>query len=240
MSCMRYNGNGGDKMAQMIYCVEDDDNIRELVIYTLQSANYEAQGFENADKFYKGMNKRKPDLILLDIMLPDEDGISILKKLKANHDTKKLPVIMLTAKSSEYDKIKGLDLGADDYVSKPFGVMELISRIKAVMRRISGTERENILSIGGITLDNEKHTVSVDGEPIVLTYKEFELLFNLMINRDLVMSREKLLDLVWNTGYEGESRTVDVHIGSLRQKLGPCGSMIQTIRGVGYKLGDKK
>ena len=224
-------------MAQLIYCVEDDDNIRELVIYTLQSANYQAEGFENAEKFYKGLNKKKPDLILLDIMLPDEDGISILKRLKANHDTKKLPVIMLTAKASEYDKIKGLDLGADDYVSKPFGVMELISRIKAVMRRTHTVERENVLSIGGIELDNEKHTVSVNHELVSLTYKEFELLYNLMINRDLVMSREKLLDLVWNTGYEGESRTVDVHIGSLRQKLGASGALIQTIRGVGYKIG---
>lgn len=228
------------KMAQLIYCVEDDDNIRELVIYTLQSANYQAEGFENAEKFYKGLNKKKPDLILLDIMLPDEDGISILKRLKANHDTKKLPVIMLTAKASEYDKIKGLDLGADDYVSKPFGVMELISRIKAVMRRTHAVERENVLSIGGIELDNEKHTVSVNHELVSLTYKEFELLYNLMINRDLVMSREKLLDLVWNTGYEGESRTVDVHIGSLRQKLGASGALIQTIRGVGYKIGEAK
>lgn len=227
-------------MAQLIYCVEDDDNIRELVIYTLQSANYQAEGFENAEKFYKGLNKKKPDLILLDIMLPDEDGISILKRLKANHDTKKLPVIMLTAKASEYDKIKGLDLGADDYVSKPFGVMELISRIKAVMRRTHTVERENVLSIGGIELDNEKHTVSVNHELVSLTYKEFELLYNLMINRDLVMSREKLLDLVWNTGYEGESRTVDVHIGSLRQKLGASGALIQTIRGVGYKIGEAK
>lgn len=227
-------------MTQMIYCVEDDDNIRELVIYTLQSASYQAAGFENAEKFYNGLKQKKPDLILLDIMLPDEDGISILKKLKANHETKKIPVIMLTAKSSEYDKIKGLDLGADDYVSKPFGVMELISRIKAVMRRTHAEERENVLLVGGIALDNEKHTVAVKGESVSLTYKEFELLYNLMINRDLVMSREKLLDLVWNTGYEGESRTVDVHIGSLRQKLGECGAMIQTIRGVGYKLGEAK
>ncbi len=228
-----------NEMAQLIYCVEDDDNIRELVIYTLQSANYQAEGFENADKFYKGLNRKKPDLILLDIMLPDEDGISILKRLKANHDTKKLPVIMLTAKSSEYDKIKGLDMGADDYVSKPFGVMELISRIKAVMRRTHSYERENVLRMGNIELDNEKHTVLVNQEQVSLTYKEFELLYNLMINRDLVMSREKLLDLVWNTGYEGESRTVDVHIGSLRQKLGASGGMIKTIRGVGYKIGEE-
>lgn len=237
---MSYNEIGGDKMAQLIYCVEDDDNIRELVIYTLQSANYQAEGFENAEKFYKGLKNKKPDIILLDIMLPDEDGISILKKLKASHDTKKLPVIMLTAKSSEYDKIKGLDLGADDYVSKPFGVMELISRIKAVMRRTHSVERENVLVIGEIELDSEKHTVSVNKELVSLTYKEFELLYNLMVNRDLVMSREKLLDLVWNTGYEGESRTVDVHIGSLRQKLGSSGALIQTIRGVGYKIGEAK
>ncbi|SET25001.1 two-component system, OmpR family, alkaline phosphatase synthesis response regulator PhoP [[Clostridium] polysaccharolyticum] len=227
-------------MAQLIYCIEDDDNIRELVIYTLQSANYQAEGFENAERFYKGLKNRKPDLILLDIMLPDEDGISILKKLKANQDTRKLPVIMLTAKASEYDKIKGLDLGADDYVAKPFGVMELISRIKAVMRRTNVSERENVLRIGNIELDNEKHIVLVEGEQVSLTYKEFELLYNLMVNHDLVMSREKLLDLVWNTGYEGESRTVDVHIGSLRQKLGAAGSLIQTIRGVGYKIGVAK
>lgn len=237
---MRYNKTGGEEMAQMIYCVEDDDNIRELVIYTLHSANYEAVGFENAEKFYKGLKEKKPDLILLDIMLPDEDGISILKKLKSNHDVRRIPVIMLTAKASEYDKIKGLDLGADDYVSKPFGVMELISRIKAVMRRIYEKDRDGILTAGEITLDNEKHIVTVKGENVVLTYKEFELLYNLMVNRDLVMTREKLLDLVWNTGYEGESRTVDVHIGSLRQKLGDCGTLIKTIRGVGYKLGDSK
>ncbi len=225
-------------MSQTIYCVEDDDNIRELVIYTLQSASYNAVGFENAQSFYKGLSEQKPDLILLDIMLPDEDGISILKKLKAASETRKLPVIMLTAKSSEYDKIKGLDLGADDYVTKPFGVMELLSRIKAVMRRTHVTEKVSVIHIGPIELDNEKHTVLVNSQNVVLTYKEYELLYYLMINKDFVMTREKLLDLVWNTGYEGESRTVDVHIGSLRQKLGECGTMIKTIRGVGYKLGE--
>lgn len=225
-------------MSQTIYCVEDDDNIRELVIYTLQSASYHAVGFEKAQSFYKGMSEQKPDLILLDIMLPDEDGISILKKLKAASETRKLPVIMLTAKSSEYDKIKGLDLGADDYVTKPFGVMELLSRIKAVMRRTHVTEKVSVINIGPIELDNEKHTVLVNSQNVVLTYKEYELLYYLMINKDFVMTREKLLDLVWNTGYEGESRTVDVHIGSLRQKLGECGTMIKTIRGVGYKLGE--
>lgn len=227
-------------MGQIIYCVEDDDNIRELVTYTLRSANYEAVGFENAKSFNQGMKNMLPNLILLDIMLPDEDGIYILKRLKMAPATKNIPVIMLTAKASEYDKIKGLDLGADDYVSKPFGIMELISRIKAVLRRTNRVEKSNVIVVGDIQIDAEKHVVKVNGEDVVLTLKEFELLYHLMINKDLVMSREKLLNLVWDVAYEGESRTVDVHIGSLRQKLGPQGAMIQTVRGVGYKIGDMK
>jgi len=225
-------------VGQLIYCVEDDDNIRELVTYTLRSANYDALGFADAKSFNQGMKASLPDLILLDIMLPDEDGISILKRLKLDKNTQNIPVIMLTAKAGEYDKIKGLDLGADDYVSKPFGVMELISRIKAVLRRTKVVDKSNVLTVGNIELNMEKRVVKVNKESITLTFKEFELLYHLMVNHDLVMSREKLLDLVWDTAYEGESRTVDVHIGSLRQKLGTSGAMIQTVRGVGYKMGD--
>ena len=179
-------------------------------------------------------------MILLDIMLPDEDGVSVLKHLRKERDTMLIPVIMMTAKSSEYDKVLGLDSGADDYITKPFGVMELISRVKAVIRRSSRTSENTgeAMSIGDLTLDEQKHEVYVKGEPVNLTFKEFELLSYLMKNRDFVLSRDKILNTIWNYEYEGESRTVDVHIGSLRQKLGSCGDMIKTVRGIGYKIGD--
>ena len=227
-------------MGKWIYYVEDDTSIRELVLYALKTAEFQVMGFENAASFYKRMKEQQPDLILLDIMLPDEDGVSILKKLKSRPDTENIPVIMMTAKSSEYDKVLGLDSGADDYITKPFGVMELISRVKAVIRRSDRSKGSagEVLKIGELVLDEQKHEVYARGQEVSLTFKEFELLSYLMKNRGLVLSRDKILNNIWNYEYEGESRTVDVHIGSLRQKLGTCGDFIKTIRGIGYKIED--
>ena len=227
-------------MGKWIYYVEDDTSIRELVLYALKTAEFQVMGFENAASFYKRMKEQQPDLILLDIMLPDKDGVSILKKLKSRPDTENIPVIMMTAKSSEYDKVLGLDSGADDYITKPFGVMELISRVKAVIRRSDRSKGSagEVLKIGELVLDEQKHEVYARGQEISLTFKEFELLSYLMKNRGLVLSRDKILNTIWNYEYEGESRTVDVHIGSLRQKLGTCGDFIKTIRGIGYKIED--
>jgi len=227
-------------MGKWIYYVEDDTSIRELVLYALKTAEFQVMGFENAASFYKRMKEQQPDLILLDIMLPDEDGVSILKKLKSRPDTENIPIIMMTAKSSEYDKVLGLDSGADDYITKPFGVMELISRVKAVMRRSDRSKGSagEVLTIGELVLDEQKHEVYARGQEVSLTFKEFELLSYLMKNRGLVLSRDKILNTIWNYEYEGESRTVDVHIGSLRQKLGTCGDFIKTIRGIGYKIED--
>ena len=227
-------------MGKWIYYVEDDTSIRELVLYALKTAEFQVMGFENAASFYKRMKEQQPDLILLDIMLPDEDGVSILKKLKSRPDTENIPVIMMTAKSSEYDKVLGLDSGADDYITKPFGVMELISRVKAVIRRSDRSKGSagEVLKIGELVLDEQKHEVYARGQEVSLTFKEFELLSYLMKNRGLVLSRDKILNTLWKYEYEGESRTVDVHIGSLRQKLGTCGDFIKTIRGIGYKIED--
>lgn len=227
-------------MGKWIYYVEDDTSIRELVLYALKTAEFQVMGFENAASFYKRMKEQQPDLILLDIMLPDEDGVSILKKLKSRPDTENIPVIMMTAKSSEYDKVLGLDSGADDYITKPFGVMELISRVKAVIRRSDRSKGSagEVLKIGELVMDEQKHEVYARGQEVSLTFKEFELLSYLMKNRGLVLSRDKILNTIWNYEYEGESRTVDVHIGSLRQKLGTCGDFIKTIRGIGYKIED--
>ena len=227
-------------MGKWIYYVEDDTSIRELVLYALKTAEFQVMGFENAASFYKRMKEQQPDLILLDIMLPDEDGVSILKKLKSRPDTENIPVIMMTAKSSEYDKVLGLDSGADDYITKPFGVMELISRVMAVIRRSDRSKGSagEVLKIGELVLDEQKHEVYARGQAVSLTFKEFELLSYLMKNRGLVLSRDKILNTIWNYEYEGESRTVDVHIGSLRQKLGTCGDFIKTIRGIGYKIED--
>ncbi len=227
-------------MGKWIYYVEDDTSIRELVLYALKTAEFQVMGFENAASFYKRMKEQQPDLILLDIMLPDEDGVSILKKLKSRPDTENIPIIMMTAKSSEYDKVLGLDSGADDYITKPFGVMELISRVKAVIRRSDRSKGSagEVLKIGELVLDEQKHEVYARGQEVSLTFKEFELLSYLMKNRGLVLSRDKILNTIWNYEYEGESRTVDVHIGSLRQKLGTCGDFIKTIRGIGYKIED--
>ena len=208
-------------MGKWIYYVEDDTSIRELVLYALKTAEFQVMGFENAASFYKRMKEQQPDLILLDIMLPDEDGVSILKKLKSRPDTENIPVIMMTAKSSEYDKVLGLDSGADDYITKPFGVMELISRVKAVIRRSDRSKGSagEVLKIGELVLDEQKHEVYARGQAVSLTFKEFELLSYLMKNRGLVLSRDKILNTIWNYEYEGESRTVDVHIKRLREKL---------------------
>ncbi|NLY70434.1 MAG: response regulator transcription factor [Clostridiales bacterium] len=222
----------------MIYCVEDDENIRDLVCYALNSGGFEATGFTDGQALFKAIDAEKPSLILLDIMLPGEDGISILRRLKKYSDTKDIPVIMLTAKGAEYDKVLGLDEGADDYVTKPFGVMELISRIKAVLRR-TGRMEENMLSIEGLVLDRDKYKVLVDGHEVILTNKEFELLHYLMKNDGIVLTRDKLLQEIWGYDFEGETRTVDVHIATLRQKLGEHGRMIETVRGIGYRIGGK-
>ena len=218
----------------IIYCIEDDESIRDLIIYALKKNGYEAKGFESGEVLYDNI---EPDLILLDIMLPGDDGYTILKKLRENSKTSSIPVIMLTSKTSEYDKVKGLDSGADDYVEKPFGVMELISRIKAVLRRSTKVEKSiDNICIGNLCIDNKKHLITVENEEINLTYKEYELLYFLMKNKGLVVSREKLINEVWGYDFEGESRTVDVHIRTLRLKLGEAGKLIQTIRSVGYKI----
>lgn len=220
----------------LIYCVEDDINIRELVVYALKANGFDAQGFEDAASFYAALKRRIPSLCLLDIMLPEEDGLSILKYLKQNIGTRDIPVIMLTAKSTEYDKVIGLDSGADDYISKPFGVMELLSRIKSVLRRCAPQDTENQFSVGPILLDVQRHSVSVNGNSVVLTLKEFDLLHYLMQNKGLVLSRDKIMTSVWGFDFEGESRTVDMHIKTLRQKLGAGGALIETVRGVGYRI----
>lgn len=223
----------------MIYCVEDDAGIRDLMIYTLQASDLQAKGLPDADAFWAAMEKEKPKLILLDIMLPGEDGISILKKLKAQSTTADIPVIMATAKGTEYDKVIGLDLGADDYLAKPFGMMEMVSRVKAVLRRSYKDEKTEIVAVGKLTLNLQTHTVKADGEKIILTLKEFELLHKFMRHPGRVYSREQLLSDIWGADYVGETRTVDVHIGTLRTKLGECGEYIDTVRGVGYRLEEK-
>ncbi len=223
----------------MIYFVEDDDNIRELVVYTLNSTGLEAQGFSAPDKFWEALEDSVPTLVLLDIMLPQEDGLSILKKLRANKETKKLPVIILTAKSDEYDKVRGFDLGADDYVPKPFGMMELVARIKAVLRRTENTEdNPPEYTVGELTVSPQKHKVKVNGEKVTLTLKEFQMLCLLLENRGIVLSRDRILNQVWGYSFDGESRTVDVHIRTLRNKLGTAGDLIMTVRGIGYMIGE--
>ncbi|MDD6282757.1 winged helix-turn-helix domain-containing protein [Oribacterium sp. HCP28S3_H8] len=222
----------------MIYCVEDDDNIRELVVYTLDSTGLPAKGFPGGREFEAAVQNELPELVLLDIMLPGEDGISLLRRFRASAATKNIPVIMLTAKGAEYDKVQALDIGADDYVTKPFGMMELVSRIKAVLRRAnrSSSGSPDMLEVGSIRMDTRKHLVNVDGQNIDLTLKEFELLNKFMMNTEVVLTREQLLTDIWGYDFNGETRTVDVHVRTLRQKLGAAGDMIQTVRGVGYKL----
>ena len=219
----------------MIYCVEDDSAIRDLVVYTLKASGYEALGFENDAGFWAAMKEQRPEMILLDVMLPGEDGLTILQKLRSSPVTADIPVIMATAKDSEYDKVIGLDSGADDYLAKPFGMMEMVSRIKAVLRR-AGRHQDLLLSCGMISLDENKHTVTVGGKPVLLTLKEYDLLKLFMENPGRVFTRDNILQSVWGIDFSGETRTVDVHIGTLRTKLEKAGTYIQTVRGVGYKM----
>lgn len=219
-----------------IYCVEDDEGIRDLITYAVKSAGFEVEGFESAESFEKKLDTELPSMVLLDIMLPNKDGIEILKDIRNSERTKNLPVIMITAKSTEGDKVKGFEHGADDYVTKPFGVMELISRIKAVLRRSGNNVQSDIIDYKGIVLDNQSRSVSVDNENISITYKEFELLKYLLVHKGTVVPREVLLEKIWGYHFEGESRTLDVHIGSLRHKLGEKGKCIETVRNVGYKI----
>ncbi len=220
----------------MIYIVEDDANIRQLVVYTFNNMSMEAAGFENAADFWKAMGNNIPELVLLDIMLPDEDGLSILSKIRENAMLKSLPVIMMTAKGSEYDKVLGLNLGADDYIAKPFGIMELVARVKALLRRTEGSKKEREYNIGSLFVNIDKHIVKVEGEEISLTLKEFELLSLLLENRNIVLTRDKILETIWGYNFDGETRTVDVHIRTLRAKLKTAGNLINTVRGIGYKI----
>lgn len=221
----------------MIFCVEDDAGIRDLMIYTLNASGFRAVGFENAKEFYTALADTVPELIMLDIMLPGEDGISILKRLKADARTADIPVIMATAKGNEYDKVIGLDLGADDYLAKPFGMMEMASRVRAVLRRSGrAAEKPQLIRVGSLEMDLNEHSVTAAGIRVQLTLKEFELLHTFMTNPGRAFTREQLLSSVWCEDFMGETRTVDVHVGTLRQKLGSCGKYIRTVRGVGYKL----
>lgn len=221
----------------MIFCVEDDAGIRDLMIYTLNASGFRAVGFENAKEFYTALADTVPELIMLDIMLPGEDGISILKRLKADARTADIPVIMATAKGNEYDKVIGLDLGADDYLAKPFGMMEMASRVRAVLRRSGrAAEKQQLIRVGGLEMNLGEHIVTADGIRIQLTLKEFELLRTFMTSPGRAFTREQLLSSVWCEDFMGETRTVDVHVGTLRQKLGGCGKYIRTVRGVGYRL----
>ena len=218
-----------------IYVVEDDKNIREIETFALKNVGYAVEDFDCAHDFYARIAEKRPDLALLDVMLPDEDGLEIVKKMRSKPETRQIPIIMVTAKTTEIDKVKGLDMGADDYMTKPFGVMELISRVKALLRRSNTKESEDkVLLLGNVSLDKERHTVSVDGQLCELTYKEYELLKLLMTNAGIVTTREVILERVWGTDFEGESRTLDMHIKTLRQKLKDGGSMIKTVRNVGY------
>lgn len=217
----------------VIYIVEDDKNIREIETFALKNSGYEVLDFECAKAFFEELSKKNPDIILLDIMLPDEDGLEIVRKLRTNAGTRQIPIILVTAKTSEIDKVKGLDIGADDYMTKPFGVMELISRVKALLRR-SGRRVEKQLHIGSVCLDEERHQVTVAETPCELTFKEYELLKLLMNNAGIVTSRDSILEKIWGTDFEGESRTLDMHIKTLRQKLREAGGMIKTVRNVGY------
>ncbi len=219
----------------MIYIVEDDENIRQMESYALKNSGFEVAECEDSEEFFALMKRKTPQLVILDVMLPGEDGLSILRRLRSDAQTAKIPVVMVSAKDSELDAVKGLDAGADDYIAKPFGVMELISRVKAVLRRTDSRPGSQIV-FGPITLDDDRRRVFANGQECVLTFKEHELLRTLMQNHDIVLSREKLMDLVWGTDFAGESRTIDMHIKSLRRKLGDCGEMIKTVRNVGYKV----
>ena len=223
----------------MIWCVEDDANIREIEVYALNSTGMEARGFESGDELWRALDRETPELILLDVMLPGEDGVSILRRLRADERYRDIPVIMATAKGTEFDKVQSLDMGADDYITKPFGMMEMVSRVKAVLRRSLPTQAAALLALDGLTLDPSQHTVTLAGERITLTYKEYELLKLFLSHPGTAFSREQLLHDIWNTDYAVETRTVDMHIRTLRQKLGDWGQRIETVRGVGYRLEGK-
>lgn len=221
----------------MIYILEDDDSIRNFVVYALNNSGFEARGFETPSAFWEGLKIEIPQLLLLDIMLPEEDGVEILKKLRKREETKRLPIIMLTAKGTEYDKIIGLDSGADDYVTKPFGIMELISRVKALIRRASDQSEQEEYTVGGLYVNPSKHIVRANGKNVILTLKEFELLSLLIANLGTVFNRDQIFNKIWGYDFDGENRTVDVHVRTLRSKLGECGNLIETVRGIGYKIG---
>ena len=224
----------------MIYCVEDERNIRELLVYTLGTTGFEAKGIRDGKELRKALKEEIPQLILLDIMLPGEDGYSILEKLKSNQETRDIPVIMVTAKEAEYDKVRALDSGADDYITKPFGMMEFIARVKAVLRRAEKQAGKKEYTYKGLTIHVDRHQVFDRERAVELTLKEFELLRYLMENQGIVLSRDQILEKIWGYEYAGETRTVDVHIRTLRQKLGDSGFLIETVRGVGYRIGDKQ
>ena len=224
----------------MIWCVEDDAGIRDIEVYALESTGFEAQGFEDGTSFWEALKTAKPQLVILDVMLPGIDGVELLKRMRSSADTAKIPVIMATAKGTEYDKIQSLDLGADDYLVKPFGVMEMVSRVKAVLRRCQSEEKENILKVETLILNLDEHTVTIDGERVNLTYKEFEHLRLFLAHPGMAFTRDQLFNEVWGMDYFGESRTVDMHIRTLRQKLGNYGRMIETVRNVGYRMEVKK
>ncbi len=219
-----------------IYCVEDDNGICNMMVYTLNASGFEAEGFADGEAFRKAMEKKKPDLVILDIMLPGEDGLSILAGLREQPATASLPVIMATAKGTEYDKVVGLDAGADDYLAKPFGMMEMVSRVRAVLRRTMPQREETVRRVGELEMNDAEHTVSIGGERIALTLKEYELLKLFMENPGRVYSRDRILSAIWEADYVGETRTVDVHIATLRTKLGRYGDLIETVRGVGYRF----
>lgn len=223
-------------MPATIYIVEDDKNIQEIEMFALKNTGYLTEGFDTAKSFFSRINEKLPDLVLLDIMLPDSDGLDIVRRLRERPETVRIPIILVTAKTTELDKVKGLDIGADDYLTKPFGVMELISRVKALLRRSKNLQEEKLLQIGQVMLDSEKRLVYVGEESCELTYKEFELLKLLMINAGIVLHRDTIMCDIWGMDYEGESRTLDMHIKTLRQKLGEAGNMIKTVRNVGYKI----
>ena len=220
----------------MIWCVEDDSSIRDIEVYALTSTGFEAIGFEDGDAFWNALQNANPELVILDVMLPGKDGVTLLKMMKANERFRDIPVIMATAKGTEYDKIQSLDLGADDYLVKPFGIMEMVSRVKAVLRRCKPVRQANLLKISGLVLNPDEHKVEIDGERVILTYKEYELLHLFLSQPGIAFTREQLLASVWNTEYMGETRTVDMHIRTLRQKLGHYGHIIETVRNVGYRL----
>ena len=224
----------------MIWCVDDDNTIRDIEVYTLTQTGFDAKGFADGISMLEALKNEKPELIVLDIMLPGRDGVDVLKEIRSNPETRKIPVIMATAKGTEMDKIQGLDTGADDYLVKPFGVMEMVSRIKAILRRCEPDKKDEILSVAEIKLSDKEHLVTVNGEKVVLTFKEFEILKLFMSNPGIVFSRDKLLSEVWGMDYLGESRTVDMHIKTLRQKLGNAGALIETVIGVGYKMEGKR